>query len=403
MKKNSLGFIVILAVAVVAISWLLSAAVTPKEVNTALEPFYQTLSYILNTYYEKDEIDLNKLMDYAIDGLVKGLGDDFSYYENPESTEEKQIELEGEYGGLGIEVTYDSEYKAIKVISPMYGTPAWRTGLKAGDRIVTIDDEPVSEMTYMEAVRKLRGQPGTTVRIKVLRENVESLLSFEIVREVIQIIPVKHAFIETSKGRIGYTLITRFGAKTSQEMAEALDDIFSKGIKGLIIDLRDNPGGYLNSAIEVASYFIDNGIIVKTKNAYGVEEVYESKGNNYPNIPMVVLVNGGSASAAEILTGALKDHQIARVVGTKTFGKGSVQTGFPLNNGGTLYLTTAHYMTPSGKDIHRIGIEPDVFVEESTDVSHESVVIDYTKKIIDVNTEDPFIIKGLETLLELIE
>lgn len=403
MKKNSLGFIVILAAAVVAISWLLSAAVTPKEVNTALEPFYQTLSYILNTYYEKDEIDLNKLMDYAIDGLVKGLGDDFSYYENPESTEEKQIELEGEYGGLGIEVTYDSEYKAIKVISPMYGTPAWRTGLKAGDRIVTIDDEPVSEMTYMEAVRKLRGQPGTTVRIKVLRENVESLLSFEIVREVIQIIPVKHAFIETSKGRIGYTLITRFGAKTSQEMAEALDDIFSKGIKGLIIDLRDNPGGYLNSAIEVASYFIDNGIIVKTKNAYGVEEVYESKGNNYPNIPMVVLVNGGSASAAEILTGALKDHQIARVVGTKTFGKGSVQTGFPLNNGGTLYLTTAHYMTPSGKDIHRIGIEPDVFVEESTDVSHESVVIDYTKKIIDVNTEDPFIIKGLETLLELIE
>lgn len=285
----------------------------------------------------------------------------------------------------------------------MYGTPAWRTGLKAGDRIVTIDDEPVSEMTYMEAVRKLRGQPGTTVRIKVLRENVESLLSFEIVREVIQIIPVKHAFIETSKGRIGYTLITRFGAKTSQEMAEALDDIFSKGIKGLIIDLRDNPGGYLNSAIEVASYFIDNGIIVKTKNAYGVEEVYESKGNNYPNIPMVVLVNGGSASAAEILTGALKDHQIARVVGTKTFGKGSVQTGFPLNNGGTLYLTTAHYMTPSGKDIHRIGIEPDVFVEESTDVSHESVVIDYTKKVIDVNTEDPFIIKGLETLLELIE
>lgn len=403
MKKNSLGFIVILAVAVVAISWLLSAAVTPKEVNTALEPFYQTLSYILNTYYEKDEIDLNKLMDYAIDGLVKGLGDDFSYYENPESTEEKQIELEGEYGGLGIEVTYDSEYKAIKVISPMYGTPAWRTGLKAGDRIVTIDDEPVSEMTYMEAVRKLRGQPGTTVRIKVLRENVESLLSFEIVREVIQIIPVKHAFIETSKGRIGYTLITRFGAKTSQEMAEALDDIFSKGIKGLIIDLRDNPGGYLNSAIEVASYFIDNGVIVKTKNAYGVEEVYESKGNNYPNIPMVVLVNGGSASAAEILTGALKDHQIARVVGTKTFGKGSVQTGFPLNNGGTLYLTTAHYMTPSGKDIHRIGIEPDVFVEESTDVSHESVVIDYTKKVIDVNTEDPFIIKGLETLLELIE
>jgi len=403
MKRNSLIFVIVMAISVIVASLILSAAVTTKDVNKALEPFYQTLSYILNTYYQKDSINLNKLMDSAIDGLVKGLGDDFSYYENPEGVEEKQIEMEGEYGGLGIEVTYDSEYKAVKVVSPMYGTPAWRAGLKAGDRIVSIDDQPVSEMEYMEAVRKLRGKPGTTVRIKILREGVDSLLTFELVREKIQIIPVKHAFIETTKGRIGYTLITRFGAKTSEEMAEALNEIFARGVKGLILDLRDNPGGYLNSAIEVASYFIDKGLVVKTKNAYGIEEVYESKGNNYPNVPIVVLVNKGSASASEILTGALKDYEIAKIVGQKTFGKGSVQTGFPLSNGGTLYLTTAHYMTPSGKDIHKIGIEPDVYVEEATMTKRESAAVDYTKKVIEIDMSDPYLVKGLEVLLGMIK
>ncbi|MDI6863811.1 MAG: PDZ domain-containing protein, partial [Pseudothermotoga sp.] len=194
MRKN-VFVVVTVGVVVLLTAWLLSGAVTPKDVDKALTPFYQTLSYILNAYYERDSIDLNKLIDSAIDGLVKGLGDDFSYYEGPEEVEEKQIEMEGEYGGLGIEVTYDSEYKAVKVIAPMYGTPAWRAGLKPGDRIVSIDDQPVSEMQYMEAVRKLRGQPGTQVKIKVLREGVQELLTFEIVREVIRIVPVKHAYI----------------------------------------------------------------------------------------------------------------------------------------------------------------------------------------------------------------
>ncbi|AJC72880.1 peptidase S41 [Pseudothermotoga hypogea DSM 11164 = NBRC 106472] len=402
MRKN-VFVVVTVGVVVLLTAWLLSGAVTPKDVDKALTPFYQTLSYILNAYYERDSIDLNKLIDSAIDGLVKGLGDDFSYYEGPEEVEEKQIEMEGEYGGLGIEVTYDSEYKAVKVIAPMYGTPAWRAGLKPGDRIVSIDDQPVSEMQYMEAVRKLRGQPGTQVKIKVLREGVQELLTFEIVREVIRIVPVKHAYIETQKGRVGYVMITRFGAKTTQEMASALDEIFEKGVQGILLDLRNNPGGYLNSAIDVASFFVDKGIIVKTRNAYGVEEVYESKGNKYPNVPVVILVNKGSASASEIVTGALKDNNVAKIVGQTTFGKGSVQTGFPLANGGTLYLTTARYMTPSGKDIHRIGIEPDVVVEEENEKPRETLVYDYTKKIVEVNLEDPFIAKGLETLLELIE
>ncbi|WP_448522717.1 S41 family peptidase [Pseudothermotoga sp.] len=402
MRKN-VFVVVAVGIVVLLTTWLLSGAVTPKDVDKALTPFYQTLSYILNAYYERDSINLNKLIDSAIDGLVKGLGDDFSYYEAAEEVEEKQIEMEGQYGGLGIEVTYDSEYKAVKVIAPMYGTPAWRAGLKPGDRIVSIDDQPVSEMQYMEAVRKLRGQPGTKVKIKVLREGIQELLTFEIVREVIQIIPVKYAYVETQKGRIGYIMITRFGAKTSQEMASALDEIFQKGVQGILLDLRNNPGGYLNSAIDVASYFVDKGVIVKTRNAYGVEEVYESKGNKYPNVPVVILVNKGSASASEIVVGALRDHNVAKIVGQRTFGKGSVQTGFPLANGGTLYLTTARYMTPSGKDIHRIGIEPDVVVEEESEKPRETLVYDYTKKVVEANLEDPFIAKGLETLLELIK
>jgi len=402
MRKN-VFVVVAVGIVVLLTTWLLTGAVTPKDVDKALTPFYQTLSYILNAYYERDNINLNKLIDSAIDGLVKGLGDDFSYYEAAEEVEEKQIEMEGQYGGLGIEVTYDSEYKAVKVIAPMYGTPAWRAGLKPGDRIVSIDDQPVSEMQYMEAVRKLRGQPGTKVKIKVLREGVQELLTFEIVREVIQIVPVKYAYVETQKGRIGYIMITRFGAKTSQEMASALDEIFQKGVQGILLDLRNNPGGYLNSAIDVASYFVDKGVIVKTRNAYGVEEVYESKGNKYPNVPVVILVNRGSASASEIVVGALRDHNVAKIVGQRTFGKGSVQTGFPLANGGTLYLTTARYMTPSGKDIHRIGIEPDVVVEEESERPRETLVYDYTKKVVEVNLEDPFIAKGLEALLELIK
>jgi len=402
MRKN-VFVVVAVGIVVLLTTWLLTGAVTPKDVDKALTPFYQTLSYILNAYYERDNINLNKLIDSAIDGLVKGLGDDFSYYEAAEKVEEKQIEMEGQYGGLGIEVTYDSEYKAVKVIAPMYGTPAWRAGLKPGDRIVSIDDQPVSEMQFMEAVRKLRGQPGTKVKIKVLREGVQELLTFEIVREVIQIVPVKYAYVETQKGRIGYIMITRFGAKTSQEMASALDEIFQKGVQGILLDLRNNPGGYLNSAIDVASYFVDKGVIVKTRNAYGVEEVYESKGNKYPNVPVVILVNRGSASASEIVAGALRDHNVAKIVGQRTFGKGSVQTGFPLANGGTLYLTTARYMTPSGEDIHRRGIEPDVVVEEESERPRETLVYDYTKKVIEVNLEDPFIAKGLEALLELIK
>jgi len=401
-KRGFIQFIVI-SLVVIILSLFLSASKT-DDVRKSLTPFYEALQYMLNYYYERDSIDLDKLIDSAIDGLTKGLGDDFSYYHSAEEMEEERIEMGGEYGGLGIEVTYDREYKAVKVIAPMYGTPAWRVGLKSGDLIVKIDGQPVNKMTYMEAVRKLRGKPGTKVKIEVIREGVDEPLVFEIVREKIVLVPVKYSILETPKGRVGYVKITRFISTTSEETKKALKDIFETGVKGIILDLRNNPGGLLTSAIEVASFFIDKGVIVKVKNTYGVEDAYETLGNDFPNVPIVVLVNEGSASASEIVTGALKDHGIAKVVGKKTFGKGSVQTGFPLSNGGVLYLTTAHYMTPSGKDIHRIGIKPDVIVKEEAERPHEVDVEEYTKVRIRVDPEkDPVLKKGLEVLLEMIE
>ena len=401
-KKGFIQFVVI-SLVVTILSLFLSASKT-DDVRKSLTPFYEALQYMLNYYYERDSIDLDKLIDSAIDGLTKGLGDDFSYYHSAEEMEEERIEMGGEYGGLGIEVTYDREYKAVKVIAPMYGTPAWRVGLKSGDLIVKIDGQPVNKMTYMEAVRKLRGKPGTKVKIEVIREGVDEPLVFEIVREKIVLVPVKYSILETPKGRVGYVKITRFISTTSEETKKALKDIFETGVKGIILDLRNNPGGLLTSAIEVASFFIDKGVIVKVKNTYGVEDAYETLGNDFPNVPIVVLVNEGSASASEIVTGALKDHGIAKVVGKKTFGKGSVQTGFPLSNGGVLYLTTAHYMTPSGKDIHRIGIKPDVIVKEEAERPHEVDVEEYTKVRIRVDPEkDPVLKKGLEVLLEMIE
>ena len=401
-KRGFIQFIVI-SLVVIILSLFLGASNT-DDVRKSLTPFYEALQYMLNYYYERDSIDLDKLIDSAIDGLTKGLGDDFSYYHSAEEMEEERIEMGGEYGGLGIEVTYDREYKAVKVIAPMYGTPAWRVGLKSGDLIVKIDGQPVNKMTYMEAVRKLRGKPGTKVKIEVIREGVDEPLVFEIVREKIVLVPVKYSILETPKGRVGYVKITRFISTTSEETKKALKDIFETGVKGIILDLRNNPGGLLTSAIEVASFFIDKGVIVKVKNTYGVEDAYETLGNDFPNVPIVVLVNEGSASASEIVTGALKDHGIAKVVGKKTFGKGSVQTGFPLSNGGVLYLTTAHYMTPSGKDIHRIGIKPDVIVKEEAERPHEVDVEEYTKVRIRVDPEkDPVLKKGLEVLLEMIE
>lgn len=402
MRKKNFILISLVLLSILLGSILLADATTDEEFQNKLMPLAETLYYIINYYYDIDNVDMDQVIDYGVDGLIKGLGDDFSYYYNEEIYEERQIEDKGEYGGLGIEVTYDTNTRSIKIISPMYGTPAWRAGLKPGDLIISIDGSPVNKMQYLEAVDMMRGEPGTKIKITVLRG--EEILEFEIVREIIKITPVKYGFIESEIGRIGYVRLTQFNLPSSKKLEETLKKIYDKGVVALIFDLRNNPGGYLDSAIDVASMFLESGkLIVTVEPRVGTIERYVSKGNDFPNVPVVVLVNGGSASASEIVTGALKAHNRATIIGQKTFGKGSVQQSFPLRNGGFIFLTIAHYKTPDGKDIHKIGIEPDIYVTEeatSNNTSHEQSVVDYTKDFIEVNVGDPYIKRALQYLIE---
>lgn len=415
MKKMAKISIVLLILASVVITAWTSVKVKEKEILEKFQPFFEVLHHIQNEYYDADKVNYEKLVDEAIRGLLAGLDDPFSNYLTKQDTIEARISTESKYGGLGIEVTYDAKNKAVKVVTPMDGTPAFRAGLKPGDLIITIDGSPVSDMTFIEAVNHLRGKPGTKVQIEVLREDKEGnmkKLKFEIVRELIKLVTVKYDLINTEKGNIGYVRIVRFSIPTSEELKKTLTKLFFEGgIVGLILDLRNNPGGLLSTAVDVTSMFLDEGVVVKVKGRTGFERVYRSRGNDFPNVPMVVLVNHGSASASEILSGALQDHKIAKLVGEKTFGKAAVQSVIPLSNGGELWLTTAHYFTPLGRDIHKKGIEPDYVVTEEASVTEqekeerhrlEGMYLTSTKAIVDVE-KDNQLRKGLEILLKMLE
>ncbi|MCX7653582.1 MAG: S41 family peptidase [Fervidobacterium sp.] len=394
--KGILSYIFV-AIIVVTSSMILSGASDTQLLNY-LSPLYETLYRINAHYYEINKVNFDKLIDSAIDGMVKGLNDDFSYYYPASQMTEQQIEMEGQYGGLGIEVTYDSDNKAVKVISPMYGTPAWRAGLQPGDLIIGINDQPVSEMEYMEAVNKMRGKPGTEVKLTIKRG--KDIIEVKIIREIIQIIPVKTGVTNYNGRKVGYILLTKFNEPVPGELQKALKRLYDQQIEALILDLRNNPGGLLDVAIQVANYFLDAGkIIVSVKDRNGkITDRYVSQGNNYPKVPIAVLVNNGSASASEIVAAALKDNNRAILVGQRTFGKGSVQRGFPLSNGGTVFLTIAHYLTPLGKDIHKVGIEPNIPVQESTNTSRKVEAKAYTLTEMEVDTNDPVIKAALENI-----
>ncbi|MFN4223481.1 MAG: S41 family peptidase [Fervidobacterium nodosum] len=396
--KGLLSYLFV-ALVVVASSVILSGATDTKLLNY-ISPLYETLYRINENYYEINKVNFDDLIDSAIDGMVKGLGDDFSYYYPAKQMTEQQIEMEGQYGGLGIEVTYDNENRAVKIISPMYGTPAWRVGLQAGDLIIGIDDQPVSEMEYMEAINKMRGKPGTEVKLTIKRD--KEIFEVKVVREIIQIIPVKSGTTMYNGKKIGYILLTKFNEPVPAELQKALRKLYDQKIDALLLDLRNNPGGLLDVAIQVSNYFLDAGkIIVSVKDRNGkITDRYISQGNNYPKVPMAVLVNNGSASASEIVAAALKENGRAILVGQKTFGKGSVQRGFPLSNGGTVFLTIAHYLTPAGKDIHKVGIQPNITVEEATSTSRKVDAKVYTLTEIEVDVNDPVIKTAIESIFK---
>lgn len=322
-----------------------------------LRTFTEIFGRIKQDYVE--QVSDKKLLEDAIRGMLSGL-DPHSAYLASEEYKELQEGTTGQFGGLGIEVGMENGF--VKVVSPIDDTPAQRAGIKAGDLIIRLDDKPVKGMTLADAVKIMRGEPGSQIILTVVREGAEAPLKFELTRDIIKVKSVKSKLLE--KG-YGYLRISSFQSGTGQGLMDALDDLKKENegpLKGLVLDLRNNPGGVLNAAVDVSDAFIDSGLIVYTE---GRIKNSEMRFNATPDdalkgAPMVVLINGGSASASEIVAGALQDHKRAIIMGEKSFGKGSVQTILPTSNGAAVKLTTARYFTPSGRSIQAEGIQPDV-------------------------------------------
>lgn len=308
---------------------------------------------------KKGTIDETKMYYGAMKGLVSSVGDPFTRFVEPKELEEENLEMEGEYGGLGIYIT--SRDGRTIVIAPIENTPADRVGLKPLDEIVKVDEKNVIGMTSDEVVKLLRGPAGKPVKIGVRRKDEEKMLEFEIIREIIKIKTVR---LEMLGGRIAYIKINQFNLKTDAELEAMIKYAKKKKATGILLDLRNNPGGLLNSCVDVTSQFISGGVVVGMKGRFDKanDTLYAVEGRA-TKLPVVALVNEGSASAAEILAGALKDHKRAKIVGTKTFGKGSVQSLFNLPDNSGIYITIARYTTPSGFVIDHKGLEPNIKVE----------------------------------------
>lgn len=323
----------------------------------------KALAYINAYHVDGEAADLDGLTESAMEGMISKL-DPYSEYLDFERLKRLDEETSQEFGGIGVQVEMRDEY--VTVVAPLEGTPGERAGLLRGDRIVEVDGESLKGLGFTEAVARLKGPPGTKVAISVVREEGSERLALEIIRELIEVDHV-HG-VEIFEDCIGYLRISQFGRKTAGELTEAIDSLIERGMRALVMDLRNNPGGLLDAAVEVASQFLPDGeLIVSTKGRHVSmsEEWRSTNDGRYYKLPLVVIVNPGSASAAEIVAGALKDSGRAKLVGEKTFGKGSVQSILPLSSDTGLKLTTARYYTPGGYVIHERGVQPDVVVEIS--------------------------------------
>ena len=329
------------------------------EFYKKIDLFGEVLDKVKKEYV--DEIDESGVIDAAINGVLQSL-DPYSAYMNPELFKSMQTETKGEFGGLGIEV--GMEGGVIKVISPIDDTPASKAGIKAGDYIVEIDDEQVQGKTLMEAVKLMRGPVGSEISLTIRRKGVKSSINKIIKREIIEIKSVQTKII---KNNIGYLRLKSFNSNSSGQLIEKINrlEVKDKPI-GYILDLRNNPGGLLTQAINVTDFFLNNGEIVSTKGRKLIENrrFFARKGDKVKGKPLIVLINGGSASASEIVAGALKDHKRAIILGEHTYGKGSVQSIIPLSDGGGIRITVSKYYLPSGKSISEVGVAPDIFIEE---------------------------------------
>ena len=314
--------------------------------------------YIENYYYFDIDPDFQEESFY--DGIMNGLDDPYSVYYTKEEYEDLLEDNSGEYFGVGAVVTQDTTMK-VTVVRPIKGSPAEAAGIKADDIIVEVDGTEITDQELSLVVEMIRGEKGTTAHIKVYRPSEDKYIEFEIKRAEVENVSVDYRMLDNN---VGYISITQFYENTPKEYKEAVEDLEKQGAKGLIVDLRDNPGGLLNAVVDMCAYTLDGGNIVTTKDRDGkITSSYDDKDDHSIGVPMVVLVNGNSASASEIFAGAMKDTGTAKLVGTTTFGKGIVQSILPLSDGTAIKITVSKYFTPGGNDIHQIGIEPDYEVE----------------------------------------
>jgi carboxyl-terminal processing protease len=338
-----------------------SASAANSEIYRQLDLFGEVLERVRSDYVEKPEDP--KLIEAAINGMLTAL-DPHSAYLNPKHFRDMQVQTRGEFGGLGIEVTMENG--VVKVVAPIDDTPASRAGLMSGDLITHLDKEQILGLTLQEAVEKMRGPVNSPITLTIVRKGTEDPFEVKVVRDVIHINPVKY---NAEGDDVGYIRLTTFNEQTTANLQKAIEDLkkqLGPKLKGYIVDLRNNPGGLLDQAISVSDAFLDQGAVVLTRGR-NLEETQRSNarpGDMTDGQKIVVLINGGSASASEIVAGALQDHHRATIIGTRSFGKGSVQTIIPLGSNGALRLTTARYYTPSGRSIQAKGIEPEVVVEE---------------------------------------
>ena len=334
-----------------------------------LRAFTEVLDRIKKSYVE--EVDDKTLLENAIKGMLSEL-DPHSAYLQPKEYSKLQVNTSGEFGGLGIEVGMENGF--IKVISPIDDTPAHKAGIKSGDLIIKLDSTLVKGLTLSEAVNKMRGKPGTEIILTIIREQAHKPLEISVTRAAIKVKSVRYRTLE--EGFV-YLRIAQFQVNTGSDLKYAFDKLFSenKELKGIILDLRNNPGGVLHAAVDVTNAFIDEGLIVYTKGRREDSELKFSANSESISVdtPLIILVNGGSASASEIVAGALQDHKRAILLGTQTFGKGSVQTVLPLPNDRAIKLTTARYYTPNGRTIQAKGIKPDIIVDAAklTKINHK--------------------------------
>ncbi|MBT5950614.1 MAG: S41 family peptidase [Betaproteobacteria bacterium] len=381
-KLSKAGLVSLGLVGGILISLQLSAvaerSAAPLPIDE-LRSFTEVYGRVKNDYVEA--VDDKELIEEAINGMLSGL-DPHSAYSNEEAFNEMKVGTQGEFGGLGIEVSMEDGF--VKVVAPIEDTPAWNAGLKSGDLIIKLDESNVKGMTLNDAVKLMRGKPGTDIILTIVRKGEPQPQTITVTRDIIQIQSVKYRMLEED---YAYFRVTQFQEHTGEKLGQAIEKLFAENegpMKGMILDLRNDPGGLLTASIGVSAAFLQKDKLVvytegRTNDArmrmYARPEFYARgpKGDYLANVPeaaktvpMVVLVNGGSASASEIVAGALQDHRRAVIMGTQTFGKGSVQTILPLGNGTAIKLTTARYFTPSGQSIQAKGITPDIIVEDAT-------------------------------------